>query len=58
MSDLDGWMISRRAASASSNLMLPSIALAVQAETSGPLPRVSARTSFCLIVLCVKIRVD
>jgi hypothetical protein len=45
MSDLDGWIISRRAASASSNLMLPFIALAVQAETSGPLPRVSARTS-------------
>lgn len=51
MSDLDGWIMSRRAASASSNLMLPFIALAVQADTSGPLPRVSARTScFRLIV--------
>ena len=38
-------MMERRAARASSILMLPFMALAVQAETSGPLPSVSARTS-------------
>lgn len=45
MSDREGLIMSRRAARASSNLMLPFIALRVHAETSGPFPRVSARTS-------------
>ena len=42
-------MISRRAARASSNFVLPSIALRVQAETSAPFPSDAASTSFLVI---------
>jgi hypothetical protein len=38
-------MMERRASSASSNLVSPSMAWSVHAETSGPLPSESASTS-------------